>query len=162
MTGGWFRRRRHLWIELLQCHAARRRDTAAVGDQAAGDAIAIWNELRADGQGVVHASLLIFLRSGAGRRGRGCNATRRDRNSDAGVPHLCDRVFHLTLPSVCELRCRHSREVNFIAPLRESMVKKGGGLPDLYEGSETSIANDWSASGPIPTNGTPNHFNNWC
>jgi hypothetical protein len=59
---------------------------------------------------------------------------------------------------VCELRSRHSRGVNVIAPLRESRVKKGGGLPDLYEGSETSIANNGSASGAIPSDRNAKSF----
>ena len=89
-TGGRFRRRRHLRIELRQRRAARGRNTAAVGDQAAGNVITIWNELRADRQRVIHAGLLIFLRTRAGRSGRVCNRARRDYQRDTDVPHLCD------------------------------------------------------------------------
>ena len=48
--------------KVLDGLATRRRDFAAIGDQAMGDADAVGNELPAKGLGVHHAGALILLR----------------------------------------------------------------------------------------------------
>jgi hypothetical protein len=56
-------------FEALECNAAGRRDTAAVCRQAPCHALAVGDELAADGYCIVHAGeVIVTIRSGRSRR----------------------------------------------------------------------------------------------
>lgn len=69
----------HLF-EILQRHAARLRNTFPIRHQALGNALAVRDELPADGLGVEHASVLVGLGVGHGSARRECQAKKWQRN----------------------------------------------------------------------------------
>jgi hypothetical protein len=54
-------------FEMLQCRATGGRDAAAIGHQAVSDALAVRNELPANGLRIHHTGVLILLRIGRRR-----------------------------------------------------------------------------------------------
>jgi hypothetical protein len=86
--------RRRLRGEPLDRLLACRRNTAPVGDQAATNAVTIWDELAANREGICHTGLLIVLgiRSDNGWGER--HAKRHERKCDVGLHNLSK--MHLT------------------------------------------------------------------
>jgi hypothetical protein len=63
-------------------HAARLRDSLAIGDQAVGDLLAVRDEFRAYGESVVHTGFAALLVDVVGLAGDGCESKTKQRQPE--------------------------------------------------------------------------------
>jgi hypothetical protein len=80
--------RRRPRVEALDCGTACRRNPLLVGDQAATDALTVWDELPANREGVCHTGLLVALGIGSDNGWGERHAKRHERKYDVGLHNL--------------------------------------------------------------------------
>lgn len=103
--------------EALKRLAARHRDAAPIGEKTAGDSLSIWDELTADGHGVVHASLPVLLLIGP------CGG-RCERETESGE-YQCNANLHDPLvegasSNACLQRTNEKASTKFLPILMNS------------------------------------------